>query len=176
MTRPTGNPSDELVDVLDDDGAIVGQATRAEIRAGNLWHRTVFVMVVSTDGRRLLVHQRADWKDVWPSRWDVGFGGLLDVGETFDDAARRELGEEAGLTGLPDEAFELLGDGRYADDEVREIAAVYRVRSDGPFTFPDGEVVASEWMDLADIDLWLHGPPPRPVCPDSVAVALPFVI
>src|SRR5206468_3881211 len=97
------------------------------------------------DGRRLLVHQRAAWKDVWPSRWDVAFGGVLDAGESFADAARRELGEEAGLADLPEDAFVHLGEGRYADDEVREVAAVYRVSSDGPFTFPDGEVVASAW-------------------------------
>lgn len=163
-----GAAADEVVDLTDEHGEIVGRATRGEVRAGNLWHRSVFVVVFSTDGNRLLVHQRADWKDIWPNRWDVAFGGVLDAGESFADGAGRELAEEAGLAGV---TLERLGQGRYADDEVREHAAVYRVDSDGPFTFPDGEVADSAWIDLAELDTWLAR---RAVCPDSVAVALPL--
>ena len=64
------------MDVLDEEGRVVGVATRAEVRAGNLWHRTVFIAVVTPDDE-VVVHQRADWKDVWPSHWDVCFGGVV---------------------------------------------------------------------------------------------------
>ncbi|MBI2705552.1 MAG: NUDIX domain-containing protein [Actinobacteria bacterium] len=164
-----GSPGGELVDVVDEHGAVVAQATRAEVRAGRLRHRCVFVLVLSLDGERLLVHQRADWKDVWPSRWDIAFGGVLLAGETFAAGAARELAEEVGVSGTP---LELVGDGRYDDGAVSELAGVYRARSDGPFSFPDGEVVATEWVALDAIDEWRAG---RLLCPDSVALALPLV-
>ncbi|MEN9507404.1 MAG: hypothetical protein RI958_3330, partial [Actinomycetota bacterium] len=35
----------ELVDVVDDDDRVVGTVTRAEMRAGRLMHRAVFIAV-----------------------------------------------------------------------------------------------------------------------------------
>ena len=158
---PAPAPGDELVDHLADDGTVIGSVTRRVMRQANLLHRTVFIVV--TDGPRLLAHQRAPWKDVWPSFWDLALGGVVGAGEDWDVAAQRELAEEAGIA-VP---LEVLGDTRYEDDRVREVARVYRAESAGPFTFPDGEVVDSAWVDRAELDEWLAG---RPVCPDTVAI------
>jgi isopentenyldiphosphate isomerase len=161
------DPGDALVDVVDEQGQVTGSATRREIRAGNLLHRSVFVAVLDADGQ-LVVHQRADWKDIWPSRWDVAFGGVVDAGEGWRSAAARELQEEAGITA----ALEHLGPGRYEDDAVREVAEVYLARSAGPFTFPDGEVAAADRVGLADLDRWLAT---HDVVPDSIAIVVPLL-
>ncbi len=155
--------SDELVEVVDDDGATYAVVTRARMRAENLRHRSVFIVVVDGEGR-LLAHQRAGWKDVWPGRWDIAFGGVLAAGESYEDGARRELAEEVGLGGGE---LELLGFGRYQDDEVREIGAVFRTVSQGPFHLADGEVVAIEWVPLTELERWMAG---RPMVPDSVEI------
>jgi isopentenyldiphosphate isomerase len=166
-TSDPPDPGDALVDVVDDAGDVVGTATRREVRAGNLLHRSVFVAVV--DGQdRLVVHQRAAWKDVWPGRWDVAFGGVVDAGEDWAPAASRELLEEAGVTA----PLEHLGSGRYEDGSVREVAEVFLARSPGPFTFPDGEVVASERLAVAELDGWLAG---HEVVPDSLAIVVPLL-
>ena len=86
----------ELVDQLDADGAVVGLVTRRDMRAHNLRHRSVAVVVLNSRGE-LLAHRRADWKDVWPSRWDLSFGGVVGAGEPWEEAAARELSEEAGV-------------------------------------------------------------------------------
>lgn len=161
------DPGDALVDVVDDDGLVRRTATRREVRAHNLLHRSVFVAVIDGDGR-LVVHQRADWKDIWPSRWDIAFGGVVDAGETFGAAAARELAEEAGV----DAPLELLGSGRYEDDAVREVAEVLLARSDGPFSFPDGEVVASSRVALPELDAWVAA---HDVVPDSLAIVGPLL-
>jgi isopentenyldiphosphate isomerase len=162
------DPGAELVEVVDETGAVVEIVTRAEMRAQRLRHRTVFIAVVDPGGSRLLVHRRADWKDVWPSRWDLAFGGVVAVGEGWDDAAVRELAEEAGLVA----DLEHLGSESYDDTDVRELSEIYLARSEGPFSFPDGEVAEVAWADLSEIDAWLAD---RAVCPDTVALVLPRV-
>jgi 8-oxo-dGTP pyrophosphatase MutT (NUDIX family) len=146
---------------------VVRVVTRAEMRSRNLPHRAVYVLLVDGGGR-LLAHRRAAWKDVWPGRWDVAFGGVAGVGEPPLENARRELAEEAGVAA----PLERLGSGAYEDTEVRVVGDVFLARCDGPFTFGDGEVVETAWVPLADLPAWLAG---RPLCPDSVAIALPLL-
>lgn len=160
----------EWVDVVDDDDRVLDTVERAEIRARNLLHRSVFVVVV-TSADQVVCHQRADWKDVWPSRWDIGFGGVVAAGESYLDAAVRELGEEAGIAVGPDR-LERLARGRYDDERVRELSVVYGVRHDGPFTFPDGEVQASVLVAGTGLRAWVAS---RDLVLDSVALVLPHV-
>jgi isopentenyldiphosphate isomerase len=166
----TGRPraADELVDVVDEDDRVVATVRRAEIRAGNLRHRCVFIVVRRSDGR-VLVHRRSDDKDVWPSAWDIAVGGVVAAGEGWDEAAARELTEEVGIAQVP---LRFVGRARYDDADVSEVAQVYEATWDGPVTFADGEVVAAEWLTPAEIGRWTAE---RTVCPDSLALAGHFV-
>lgn len=161
------HPVPELVDVVDDDDVVVDTVTRAAMRAGHLQHRAVFVAVVHPDGR-LLVHQRSEHKDVWPGRWDIAVGGVVAAGESYDDAAVRELAEEVGIEAVP----EPLGGGRYVDDEVALIGRCYRVVHPGPFTFADGEVVQAHWATLAELAELQRR---RSFLADSLALLLPLL-
>ncbi|MBX3287433.1 MAG: NUDIX domain-containing protein [Actinobacteria bacterium] len=153
----------EPVEVVDLDGRVERVVTRSEMRAGRLRHRCTYVLVLD-HADQLVVHQRAAWKDVWPSRWDVAFGGVAGVGEDWLDAARRELHEEAGVEAILRQA----GGGAYDDDAVSVLGRVFVARHDGPLTFPDGEVVASERVPLARLGEVLAE---RAWCPDSLALA-----
>ncbi len=148
---PPGRPEHvehvEHVDVVDDDDRVVATVTRAEMRARRLQHRAVAVAVFGSDGR-LLVHRRADTKDVWPGQWDLAAGGVVAAGEGYDDAARRELAEELGVD-VPLDRFEPLGSGRFRDDSVALLGRGYRVVHDGPFTFTDGEIAEVRWVTWA---------------------------
>lgn len=160
-------PGTELVEEIDADGNTVRVVTRAEMRAGRLRHRCVFLLVVA-DGR-LLVHRRADHKDVWPGRWDVAAGGVVTAGESWDVAASRELAEELGVDAEPVG----VGEGSWSGDEAEVLGRVYVVEHPGPFRFDDGEVVEARFVDRAGLDDLLAT---EATCPDSVAVALPYVV
>ena len=134
----------------------------------NLRHRSVSIAVLGSDGR-LLVHRRAADKDLWPGMWDVCVGGVVGSGETYEQAAERELAEELGIDCT---AMELIGAGRYEDQAVRLIGRCYRVVHDGPFRFVDGEVAevrrvtASELHSLARETSFV---------PDSWTMVLPLL-
>ena len=138
------------MEVLDREGRAERVVSRAELRRDNLRHRAVYVLVLDPD-RRLLVHRRADWKDVYPGRWDVAFGGVVRAGETADDTARRELAEEAGIA----PPLRRLGGGRVEAERARVVGDVYLAESAGPFSFSDGEVVETAWVALPGLRDWL---------------------
>jgi isopentenyldiphosphate isomerase len=164
----SASAGDEPVECVDPDGRVERVVTRREMRAGNLRHRATFV-VVHNARSDVLVHQRAAWKDIWPSRWDIAFGGICAVGESWADAAGRELLEEAGLEApLVD-----LGPMRFESDETRVVGRVFVASHDGPGTFPDGEVVAHEWVPGEELAAWAAD---HPLCDDSAAVVLPVYL
>jgi len=163
-----GAGAGELVDVVDEEDRVLRVATRAEVRAQRLRHRSVFVAVQHPDGR-LLVHRRSDAKDLWPGRWDVAVGGVVGAGERYDDAAVRELAEEIGVGGVRPH---LLGGGAYRDDDVDLVGRCYRVEHPGPFTFADGEVVEARWLDGAGLAALRAT---TELVPDSVALVLPLL-
>ena len=80
----TQHPADELVDVTDDIGIVIGVTTRREMRERRLPHRCTYILVFNRRGD-LFVHQRTAAKDVNPSFWDVAVGG---VSAAIADVAR----------------------------------------------------------------------------------------
>lgn len=159
------DPGGALVDVVDEDDRPVALVTRREMRARNLRHRCVFIGVVSTRDE-VLIHRRADTKDVWPGYWDLAVGGVVEAGESYEAAAARELDEEIGITAplMP------LGSGRYQDADVDLLARIYRVSHDGPFRFRDGEVVEAFFVGPTELHLRLAR---DQFVPDSVALVVP---
>ncbi len=163
-----GTSADELIDVIDDDGEVERVVTRAEMRAGRLRHRCTFVLVRSTRGE-VLIHRRSDHKDMWPGRWDLTCGGVVASGEEWTEAARRELAEELGVHA---ELVE-LGEGAYADDDVDEVARIWTVVHDGPFTFTDDEVVEACFVSIDELRRRITV---DSFVPDSLALVAPHVL
>ena len=161
------NSPDEMVEEVDVLGNVLRLVTRRQMRAETLWHRAVFVAVRSSTGQ-LLIHRRAETKDVWPGWWDVAVGGVVSPGESWDVAAQRELAEELGVSG----ALRPLGMGAYADDDVKLVAACFEVVCDGPFAFSDGEITTTDWVSPGDLRARIGQ---DSFLPDSIALILPRV-
>ncbi len=153
--------------MVDADGTVVDVVPRADMRARNLRHRSVAVVVRRPGDGEVLVHRRAAWKDVWPSYWDLAFGGVCAVGEGWVDAAVRELAEEAGVDVAAAE-LRPLGRASFTDARVDVVAEAFEVRHGGPFTFADGEVTEATWITFDDLAPWAAE---RDVCPDSLQLA-----
>jgi isopentenyldiphosphate isomerase len=151
----------ELIDVVDADDRVVGQATRAEMRARKLRHRATYILVFNSQGQ-LFVHRRTATKDVYPSCYDVAVGGVVGAGERYDAGAQRELGEELGITGVAPRPILKF---QYEDADNCINGRVYSCSYDGPLTLQAEEIVDGEWLDL---DVVFERIRSLPFCPDGV--------
>ena len=135
--------ADEILDIVDENDRVVGQAPRGQAYAEGLRHRCVFIQARDAEGR-IFVHRRTPTKLVFPSLYDMFVGGVVGAGESYDDAALREAEEELGVSGLPRPEF--LFSFLYEDGAAGSWwSAVYQVRCALPVN-PQAEEVA--WHDF----------------------------
>lgn len=124
--------ADEMFELVDDSGKIIGQATRRQCH-GNpaLRHRSVHVVVFDRIWR-VLLQKRSASKDVQPGKWDSAVGGHLMVGEDYETAARREMSEELGVdtATLP---LKWLFDMSISNEIESESVKTFGVVHEGPF-------------------------------------------
>jgi len=92
--------ADEVFEIFDATGALLGRAPRAEVHRLGYWHKAVNVLLFDSAGR-LYLQRRAIGKDVWPDAWDVSVGEHLLPGESAIAGAVRGLAEELGIHGAP---------------------------------------------------------------------------
>jgi len=156
----------ELVDIIDDEGRTVGVTTRADMRGRRLPHRCTYVLVFNERGE-LFIHLRTAAKDAYPSHWDVAIGGVVLAGESFAQGVRREIREELGIDAQPRELFPF----RYADERSIAQAMVYRLDHNGPFELQAEEIVRGEWVTLEDA--WRRAAV-EAFCPDGLQVLRKF--
>lgn len=130
--------SEELLDIVDEQDRVVGQAARGQAYARRLRHRCVFILVRDAAGR-VFVHRRSRHKLVFPLLYDMFVGGVVGAGESYDEAARREAAEELGVPDVP--APDPLFRFRYETPEHAWWSAVYELRYDGEVSPPTDEVV-----------------------------------
>lgn len=90
---------DELLDLIDDNDIVIGQATRARVHAEGLWHRGAHILLF--DGRGcLLVQKRSADRRQYASLLDCSVSEHVRAGESYLEAAQRGLAEELGLTSV----------------------------------------------------------------------------
>jgi isopentenyl-diphosphate delta-isomerase type 1 len=86
----------EMLPVVDPDDQVVGEAKRGVVHQRGLKHRAAHVLVFDGQGR-LYLQLRSAAKDTHPGKWTTSASGHLDPGESYEQAAARELREELGL-------------------------------------------------------------------------------
>ena len=83
----------ELFPIVDEEGTVIGKATRGECHSGSrLLHPVVHLHVFNSQGE-VYLQKRPDWKDIQPGKWDTAVGGHIDDGETPESALQREARE-----------------------------------------------------------------------------------
>lgn len=126
MYSDNGN---EIFPVVDEQGCVVGRATRGECHGGSmLLHPVVHLHLFDREGR-LYLQRRPMWKDIQPGKWDTAVGGHVDYGETVEAALVRETREELGI-GIEAGDARLLKRYVFESDRERELVNVHVLEGD----------------------------------------------
>lgn len=91
---------EELVERVDEHDEILGVVSRSEAIRQRWLHRIATVVCRDPAGRTL-VHRRPDHASRFPGRFNWMLGGAVEVGESYEEAAARELAEELDVRVFP---------------------------------------------------------------------------
>jgi isopentenyldiphosphate isomerase len=138
---------DELIEIVDENGEVLGLAPRSKVHGNpSLRHRVVHVLVFNLKGE-LLLQKRSMSKDVAPGRWDTSVGGHVDPGESLMEAAARELKEELGLEAEPEFLYSYVHTNPYETEVVHTYALIH----EGGFSFNREEIEEIRFWSLTEI-------------------------
>lgn len=142
-------PTGEMVPVVEENGLVVGQATRRSVHSGTkLMHPVIHLHIVNRDGG-LYVQKRSMKKDLLPGCWDTAVGGHVDYGESLEEALYREACEELGFRD-----FNPLFLKSYIWESAREKELVNVFATVGDFVLkPDADEVAEgRYWNMSEIE------------------------
>lgn len=142
-------PTGEMVPVVEENGLVIGQATRQSVHDGSkLMHPVIHLHIINREGC-LYIQKRSMKKDLLPGRWDTAVGGHVDYGETLEEALYREASEELGFRD-----FNPIFLKSYIWESAREKELVSVFATVGNFTLkPDNdEVTEGRYWNMSEIE------------------------
>lgn len=142
-------PTGEMAPVVEENGLVIGQATRQSVHDGSkLMHPVIHLHIINREGC-LYIQKRSMKKDLLPGRWDTAVGGHVDYGETLEEALYREASEELGFRD-----FNPIFLKSYIWESAREKELVSVFATVGNFTLkPDNdEVTEGRYWNMSEIE------------------------
>jgi 8-oxo-dGTP pyrophosphatase MutT (NUDIX family) len=136
----------ELVERVDERDEVLGVVDRGEaIRRG--WLHRIATVVCRDPGGRVLVHRRPDDASRFPGHRNWMLGGATEVGESYEDAAARELAEELGVRVRPRFVFKYLCAGAISPYwlGLHEVVVTEPIRPD------PSEIAWHDWLTEAEL-------------------------
>ena len=130
-----------------EDDSVVGPIERKRAHSEGILHRTGMVFLRRSDGK-VLVQRRSKTKDTFPDSYDSSCSFHVRFGETYDEAARRELIEETGISSQ----LTYLGKFTHFDPPENEIVAVFASQSDEAVKIDPAESSVMEFWSKEEVD------------------------
>jgi isopentenyldiphosphate isomerase len=139
---------DELFPLVDEQGNVIGKATRSECHSGTFWlHPVVHLHVLNSAGQ-LFLQKRAMNKDTQPGKWDTSVGGHVSYGETIEQALQREVFEEIGIS-----IYKPMAVQRYVwlSTVEKELVNTFYTIYDGAFEIDHEEIDTARFWTIDEI-------------------------
>jgi len=136
----------ELVEHVDEHDHVLGIVERDEAVRANRPHRIATTICRDREGR-ILVLRRASTLSRYPGCYDVMVGGAVDVGESYEAAATRELTEELGVRVPVRFLFKFL-----CLEGISPIwLGVHEAIVSEPLSPDPGEIAWQDWLTVAEL-------------------------
>ena len=137
----------EMVDIVDENDNVLRAATWQEMMDKSLLHRSANIIVFNSKGE-IYVHQRAKNLKLYPGMYDVKFGGSVRAGESYEEAAKRELLEEAGIKNAE---LEFLFPLKFRSKSNNCNRNVFKCIYDGKIILQKEEIANGKFMTIDEI-------------------------
>src|SRR3989344_4745471 len=146
------NELGEVLEIVDNDNKVIGQATRGECYKKGLLYRAVNIFIYNSKGQ-VFLHKRSNKKLKYPLFWDLSCSEHVRVGESFEEAAKRGLKEELSIEIPLEEIIHLHridnNAGEYHDNEL---VVTFKGIYDGEFKFDPNEVSEGKFFDIEELN------------------------
>jgi isopentenyldiphosphate isomerase len=145
---------------VDENDNIIGAGTKQEAWTKGIRHRIARVFLFNAKGE-LLIQKRAHTLSSLPDRWDHSASGHVDEGETYAEAAQREMEEEVGVRGVNlEEVGKIKTEDVDEPDRIKNrFSMIYRGTYDGPVNFDPEAVSETRWIDPEELLKWMKERP-----------------
>jgi isopentenyl-diphosphate delta-isomerase len=159
VQRPTSVVSltDDKVVLLDEHGLAIGDQDRVSVHSATTPLHLAFSLYLYDDADQVLFTRRALRKLTWPGVWSNSCCGHPRPGEHIEDALRRRLHEELGLSvadlrcALPDFAYRARDASGIWENEVCPVFVGRVLHPTGEFSPNAEEVMDWNWVEWADV-------------------------
>ncbi|HLC32352.1 MAG TPA: NUDIX domain-containing protein [Candidatus Nanoarchaeia archaeon] len=132
------------VTIVDESGNAIGSAKEEDIYALKLSHRVMHILAVNEKGE-LFLPQLSALEKFCPGHWCTSAHGIVREGESFEDAAKRELKDWLGL----DVPLTLVHEGTYDHYKLRKFVQVFRCNTNNILLNPY-KAITGKWFSIKD--------------------------
>lgn len=148
---------DEMLDIVNTQDEVVGQAARSAVHRDQLMHRATHVILMNSS-KQVFMQLRSKSKDTNPGLWDTSAAGHVDAGESYTECAVRELHEELGVLVEPEKLQE-VGRVSASAENGFEFVRIYAATSDDRIRLQASEIDDGKWVSESELDFWLKQRP-----------------
>ena len=159
------NLLEELLDIVAENGRVIGQEKRSVVHQSGLWHRGVHIFLFTPE-HKLVIQQRSRRRKQSPGALDCSVSEHLKAGESYLAGATRGLEEELGIKqvslqrlvqfkmnygpgdNMISTLYEGTVDGEAVRPETNEIERIiYHSLSEVKESLAQSEVLFSRWFE-----------------------------
>lgn len=133
---------------VDEEDNVLGKIIRAKAHDGSLKiHRSIGIAIVNSKNE-ILLQKRSMKKDLQAGKWGMSVGGHVTYGETYEEAAKKEMMEELGLD-LPLEFVMKLV--TKAPSDIEYNALFKAITDETPKKFDRDEIDEVRWIPVSKL-------------------------